>query len=34
MVFSESKNTEMLVLLLYKKGGIDYIITVCKAIIA
>ena len=26
-MFSESKNTEILVLLLYKKGGIDYIIT-------
>ena len=33
-VFRESKNTEILVLLLSKKVGIDNIITVWKAIIA
>jgi len=33
-VFRELKNTEILVLLLSEKGGIDYIITVWKKIIA
>ena len=32
-VFRESEDTEILFLLLSKKGGIDYIITVWKAII-